>query len=138
MKKTVIICLLGVMIGIPMNAESAVCAGGAGEEYKGNSYGTYCRSRIGMNLWSAHAWCNAIGMKLISVDECACSDETKCDLTVTCPNLYNPSASFDGAWTSTPATYTGYAHAISVREGNIVVHAATHIPEWHAALCGPH
>ena len=100
MKKVMITGLLGVMMSISVNVQAASCAGGAGIEIKGNDHGTYCRSAIGMNWWSAHAWCDAIGMKLVPMEECNCNDESKCDMTKQCPNFQ---VSMSGeVWTATP------------------------------------
>ena len=92
--------LLGVMMSLPVNVQAADCANGAGTEIKGNDHGTYCVSKVGMNWWSAHAWCDAIGMKLAPLSECECRDESKCDMMKQCPNLYNTGSS--GGWTATP------------------------------------
>ena len=100
-KKMITMSLFGLMMCASMNTVEASCAKGKGTEIKGNSSGTYCMSRIGMNWWSAHAWCNAIEMKLITVDECDCTDEIKCDMTIACPNLHFPNISAN-AWTTMP------------------------------------
>lgn len=63
------------------------CANGKGNSIKAPNGKIYCLSRIGMNWWSANAWCNAIGMTLINLTEdCECSGD-KCDQTADCSNL---------------------------------------------------
>ncbi len=99
-RKTLIMGLIGLIILQPINVQAADCANGAGTEIKGNDHGTYCVSKVGMNWWSAHAWCDAIGMKLAPLSECECRDESKCDMMKQCPNLYNIGSS--GGWTTTP------------------------------------
>ncbi|MBR3913019.1 MAG: hypothetical protein IKJ28_02130 [Alphaproteobacteria bacterium] len=100
MKKVMLMGIAGVLTILPMNAESASCANGAGIEIRGNDHGTYCVSATKMNWWSAHAWCDAIGMKLVPMEECECRDESKCDMTRQCPNFQ---VSMSGeVWTATP------------------------------------
>ncbi|MBQ6855132.1 MAG: hypothetical protein IJO11_06820 [Alphaproteobacteria bacterium] len=118
MKKVMIMGIAGVLTILPMNAESASCANGAGVELKGNDHGTYCRSPITMNWWSAHAWCDAIGMKLVPMEECECRDESKCDMTRQCPNLYNTSAGDMWLWTATPKSDTN-ANVINPSYGGV-------------------
>ncbi|MBE6455268.1 MAG: hypothetical protein E7014_02305 [Alphaproteobacteria bacterium] len=101
MKKVMIMGIAGVLTILPMNAESASCANGAGVEVKGNDHGTYCRARVGTNWWSAHAWCDAIGMRLVPTEECECRDELKCDMTKSCPNLYDATRGI-WVWLTTP------------------------------------
>lgn len=66
--------ILGLIFSIALsysaNTNAATCANGYGIEVKGNSSGTYCRSRRYLNWWSANAWCDAVGMKLVSMEEC--------------------------------------------------------------------
>ncbi|MBQ6855359.1 MAG: hypothetical protein IJO11_08015 [Alphaproteobacteria bacterium] len=132
MKKVMIMGIAGVLTILPMNAESASCANGAGIEIKGNDHGTYCRSAIGMNWWSAHAWCDAIGMKLVPMEECNCNDESKCDMTKQCPNLYN--AGNVWVWTTTPSGNTA-AYYLTLGNGN--VHTGTRLASSNDryALC---
>ena len=44
----------------------ADCTGG--EVIKGKNGTSYCLSKIGVNWWSAFAWCESQGMKLASMD----------------------------------------------------------------------
>ena len=69
MKKNLMILSLIVM-GMATPAFSAPCANGAGTQVIGVDGETYCRSNVNMNWWSAHAWCDAANMKLMSLDRC--------------------------------------------------------------------
>jgi len=102
MKKVMIMGMVGVWTLFPMSLQAASCANGAGVEIKGNDHGTYCVSATKMNWWSAHAWCDAIGMKLVPMEECECRDESKCDMTKQCPNLGGTYGIVWG-WTTTPS-----------------------------------
>ena len=115
-KKIMIMGLLGVMMNLPVNVQAADCANGAGTEIKGNDHGTYCVSKVGMNWWSAHAWCDAIGMKLVSLSECECRDESNCDMTKQCPNLYNTGSVW--AWQST-ISGSILAYDVSLHSGDV-------------------
>ena len=89
--KQVIMGIIGLIIMQSASA-AASCANGAGTEIKGNDHGTYCLSKASMNWWSAHAWCDAIGMKLVPLNECECNDEANCDteiptVQVECPSV---------------------------------------------------
>ena len=88
--KMVSITFLLLFWGFPVLAEN--CANGAGYIIYGNDKdpdhnrpGTkYCLSKVSMNWWSAFAWCDAAGGKLISTSECNKSTTTE---DVDCPNL---------------------------------------------------
>ena len=134
MKKVMIMGMLGTMMMLPMNVQAARCANGLGIEVKGNSQGTYCRSATVMNWWSAHAWCDAIGMKLVPMEECECKDALKCELTTDCPNLYYPSQSV-WVWTATPHAKDS-AYGFGFNGSGLVIRTrnGTHN---HYALCMP-
>ena len=115
-RKTLIMGLIGLIILQPINVQAADCANGAGTEIKGNDHGTYCVSKVGMNWWSAHAWCDAIGMKLAPLSECECRDESKCDMMKQCPNLYGTGSNW--VWTTTPSSSSA-AYAVGLHDGNV-------------------
>ena len=115
--KIMIIGLCSLVFSLPTAVMAATCAKGQGIEIEGNSSGTYCRSRVAMNWWSAHAWCDSVGMKLVTTNDCICSDESKCDMTVACPNLYHPSESV-GVWTATTQGSSA-AYAVYLSSGNV-------------------
>ena len=121
-RKTLIMGLIGMIILQPINVQAADCANGAGTEIKGNDHGAYCLSKATMNWWSAHAWCDAIGMKLVPLNECECRDESKCDMMKQCPNLYNIGSA--GVWTTTPSGSSSAYH-ISLSTGNVVTATRT-------------
>ena len=51
------------------------CANGMGTVIVGTVSGyKYCRANKGMNWWNAYAWCDAIGKKLFTLEDCQCSD----------------------------------------------------------------
>jgi hypothetical protein len=83
MKKLIILILLCTKVA---NAE--VCANAHGQELIGVNGVRYCYTNMSMNWWSAHAWCDAIGMKMIDPNEdCACNGFDGCDTSLKCPNL---------------------------------------------------
>ena len=114
MKRMIIMGMVGILQLFPMRVEAASCAGGAGIELKGNDHGTYCISATKMNWWSAHAWCDAIGMKLVPMEECECKNESKCDMTMQCPNL-GGTYGIRWGWTTTP---NGSANAYQINFNN--------------------
>ena len=67
-KSLMILSVLVWVMSTP--ALSAPCANGAGRQVIGVDGETYCASHDLMNWWSAHAWCEAANMKLISLDRC--------------------------------------------------------------------
>ena len=88
---------LWIMFSVP--AVAASCAGGSGTVLTGVDGTSYCKSNITMNWWSAFAWCDAIGGRLIDVTtECI-----KTTGTSGCPNL-TPRVRSAAASTSTAST----------------------------------
>ena len=114
MKKILMICALCLTIATHAYAEG--CAGGHGTVVVGNDGKNYCKSKVTMNWWSAHAWCAANGMKLIDTNKnCACTGNEKCNEPVSCPNFYQ--VDFVHCWTATPqGSY--YAYTINHSTGN--------------------
>ena len=79
---------------------AASCASGKGEEFVGVNGTKYCMSPMGLKWWSAFAWCDTIGMKLIDLnDECECDGFDGCDNTLKCPNLKQNNGNF-AFWTT--------------------------------------
>ena len=99
MKQMMLIGACTLIMALPVSVFAGKCTNGV--TVYGNSTGTYCNSRIAMNWWSAHAWCNAQGMKMITLEDCDCPDESKCDMSKMCPNL-NGVANLIFPWTATP------------------------------------
>jgi hypothetical protein len=83
-KNLMILSVLVLVMSTP--ALSATCANGAGTQVIGVDGETYCRSNVNMNWWSAHAWCDAANMTLVSLDRC---NGKNGDITgeVACPNF---------------------------------------------------
>ena len=114
MKKILMICALCLTIATHAYAEP--CAGGHGTVVVGNDGKNYCKSKVTMNWWSAHAWCVANGMKLIDTNKnCACTGNEKCNELVSCPNFYQTGSG--ECWTATPNGST-YAYLVSLSSGN--------------------
>lgn len=49
-----------------------LCANGGGYVFKGKYEGEFCMSKQSMTWWDAHAWCNAVGMRLIELSDKDC------------------------------------------------------------------
>lgn len=99
MKKILMICALCLTIATHAYAEP--CAGGHGDVIVGNDGKSYCKSKVPMNWWSAHAWCAANGMALIDTNKhCTCTGHDNCNASVSCPNLYKVGSG--DAWTAIP------------------------------------
>jgi len=62
-KKLFFICLIGLL---SINSAYAACDGGTEITIKS---GTFCKSNVIMNWWSAAAWCKANGRKLATIYE---------------------------------------------------------------------
>ena len=130
-RKTLIMGLIGLIMLQPISVQAADCANGYGTELKGNDHGTYCKSNVGMNWWSAHAWCDAIGMTLVPLSECECSDETKCDMTKQCPNL--SSIGSGGMWLNITSGSSD-AYRVYLNDGSVLVLTRTNS---QSVLCMP-
>ncbi len=70
MRKILISTCVILMISVTANA----CGG---ITIKGNSGASYCLSKHEMNWYSAYAWCEAQGMKLIDLNS-VCKSSTSC------------------------------------------------------------
>lgn len=79
------------------------CANGYGDIFTAVNGKKYCVSRTHMNWWSAHAWCDSIGMTLINPSEdCDCTGLANCEMGLDCPNL-NGIFSNIAVWTNSIA-----------------------------------
>ena len=96
MKKSLMILSVLVLV-MSTPALSAPCANGAGTQVIGVDGETYCQSNVNMNWWSAHAWCDAANMTLVSLDRC---NGKKGNITgeVECPNFKGTGSGI--CWTS--------------------------------------
>ena len=91
---------------ITYDETAGTCAGGSGEMFIGVDGEKYCRSNVQMNWWSAFAWCEGAGGKLVPLDRC---NGKKGDITgnVACPNFNGKNTS--NCWTSSvPNSAKGY------------------------------
>lgn len=131
-KKVIILGIVGGLALFPKGVQAVSCANGQGTEVQGNDHGTYCLSHIPMNWWSAHAWCDAIGMQLIPLTECTCNDESKCSMTVACPNL--KISGLVCFWTATPS---GKGSANSICSWGSVDTLGRLDPNPRRAICMP-
>ena len=93
---------------ISYNEAAGACADGTGKMFIGNDGEKYCRSNIPMNWWSAFAWCDAAGGKLIPLERCnGKNGEILGEGDVACPNFKGKNT--DACWTSSvPNTSEGY------------------------------
>ena len=107
MKKLIILILLCTKVA---NAE--VCANAHGWELIGVNGVRYCYTNMLMNWWSAHAWCDAIGMKMIDPNEdCACNGFDGCDTSLKCPNFKAVSNSNE-YWTASQGSGASTAYVV--------------------------
>lgn len=87
------------LLALPSFAD---CTGG--EVIKGKNGTSYCLSKIGVNWWSAFAWCESQGMKLASMDDiCTVNAEEKWlgdTGSGACPNIVKAFSGNVFAWTS--------------------------------------
>ena len=86
------------------------CAYGAGYVFKGKYEGEFCISKTQMNWWNAYAWCDAMGMRLIELNEKDCFQMSG---SGDCRNIYDPAFPTDvlptysyKIWTASPKETT--------------------------------
>ena len=119
MKKCMILMVGILMMASVVMAQSVVtCSNGQGILVKGINGKTYCRSKVTMNWWSAHAWCEAAqGFdKLINpTEDCDCTGVEGCDTTLSCPNLATDTAT---VWTNMVASSV-YVYCLRMYSGSI-------------------
>ena len=101
--------IFGTLLTVSMAVSADTCP--RGTPVIGVDGETYCQSIQDMNWWSAFAWCEAIGMELISLEDCDGKNGTVSSSSP-CPN-------FDGVnnkrvWTSSvPHKSAGYTIDLS-------------------------
>ena len=124
---------LWIMFSVP--AVAASCAGGSGTVLTGKDGTSYCKSNISMNWWSAFAWCDAIGGRLIDVTE-------ECIKTTGrsgCPNLTEVGGGL--VWTqNVPSANLAYlvdlsSGAVSLSHLRLLQPLPSSSQYYHAALC---
>jgi hypothetical protein len=96
------------------DATVETCANGAGTVLTGAVTGQkYCKGNKAMNWWNANSWCDGMGMKLFSLNDCACSETTANCAGNHCPELKNTGVkntaigARDGSTSSTHAIHIG-------------------------------
>lgn len=97
------ITLVSSSISFASETSTETCANGAGTIIVGKITGhKYCMSHKNLNWWNAHAWCDALGKRLFSLDDCACNSSRDCYSM--CPEM----AIQDPGWavTATPKSET--------------------------------
>ena len=105
-KKLFLMCLVGLL---SVSSAYAACEGGT--EVTNTVGTTFCKSNVGMNWWSAAAWCRANGMSLATMYEmCPSWDGNTGEK---CPEL----TSIRDIWS---ATASGTENAFVVDGGYVV------------------
>ena len=107
MKKYMILMVsIFFMMASVVLADDAIetCANGAGRIVTGKITGNkYCMSETKMNWWNAVAWCDGQGKRLVSLDDCGCSDTTANCAGSNCPEL-KLGINSGWLWTATPGS----------------------------------
>ena len=89
--------LLTSTVVLAEDTTTETCANGAGTVITGAVTGhKYCMSNNTMNWWNAHAWCDAIGDRLFSLNDC----EYSVTGGVSCPDIVRIGGGC--LWTVTP------------------------------------
>ena len=127
MKKSLMVLPVLILV-MSTPALSAPCANGAGRQVIGVDGETYCASHDLMNWWSAHAWCEAANMKLISLDRCNGKNGNITGDT-RCPNFKG--TGFASCWTSSVPGSAG-AYYVILSSGKVTNSGRTFDP---SALC---
>lgn len=78
------------------------------------SNGTFCKSSIQLNWWSAYSWCKAGNMSMVTIyDACPTWDGR----SSTCSNLTGKGT--DQVWTSTACTSATTAYSVNLNGSNV-------------------
>ena len=119
--KTSLALMCGVlMMSSVVFAEDTVetCANGAGFVVVGMVTGhKYCSSYKEMNWWNAWAWCDAMGMRMFDLNDCACGNTTA-DCANMCPEMKEASNVSQWNWT-TRSKNASQAYGINPSHGKI-------------------
>ena len=108
-KKLFFICLIGLL---SINSAYAACDGGT---VIMASSGTFCKSNVDMNWWSAAVWCKTNGMHLATMYEMCPSWDGNIG-SGKCPEL---SASGDGGVWSATANESELAFCVDLPNGKV-------------------
>ena len=114
MKKSLMVLSVLVLV-MSTPALSATCANGAGTQVIGADGETYCQSNVNMNWWSAHAWCDAANMRLVSLDRCN-GKNGNISGDVGCPNFKGTGSV--SCWTSS-VPFSSNAFAVNLSSGAV-------------------
>ncbi len=121
-KILMISCGVLMMSSVAMADETATetCANGAGTVVIGAvTEHKYCMSKPQMNWWNAHAWCDALGLRMFDMNDCACSDTIDNCTGRNCPELVGKGDKV--IWTATPIG-TDRAYNIILSSGGVQTH----------------
>lgn len=142
MRKNLIFACCILMISFIVSADDTTtetCANGAGTVVTGAVSGhKYCLRKsthsgsptmVGQIIWwNAHTWCEGIGRKIFSMDDCGCNETTNC--INKCPELAVGGTA--GVWTDKPWGTDG-AYQVSLKNG--AVSTAKRYNEFGFVLC---
>lgn len=149
MKKFILIAGICFMSGmVQAQITDTPCANGAGVIVKGSVSGkTYCKSNAwGMTWWNAYAWCDALGMDMFGLEDCACSD-TVADCAGTsaggnavgkkCPEVAGWREADSWVWAKTAKETPGDNYLVHINSDNdITAHARNNWGRYPVfALC---
>ena len=111
-KKLIFACCLLIMPCVVYAEDTTTtqtCANGAGLVLPSTISGhEYCMSNNTMNWWNAVAWCDALGRRLFSMDDCGCDWNKNCNGI--CPEtkgVVHTDVFGKWIWTATPKRSTG-------------------------------
>ncbi len=120
MNKYILIGLLLISIPAFATYEPGKCADSNGDLLTTVTGAKYCQSKIAMNWWSAHAWCQSIAAELIDINE-DCKNGT--GSTVQCPHLYGIGGT-ERVWTQNVPSAT-HAYCVNLSVGSVYRSANT-------------
>ena len=115
-KKLFLMCVIGLL---SITSAYAKCDGGT--EITNTAGTTFCKSNVGMNWWTAAAWCRANGLRLATMYEmCPSWDGNTGDGK--CPELNGKDSGGSGyAWSAT-ANGSEYAFIVNLSGGHVYNH----------------
>lgn len=114
-----------------------LCAKGHGKVITGINNTQYCLSPMQMNWWSANAWCDAAGMKLVdTTKDCDCTGYEGCKFESACPNLATGYSGTTGkeVWSGVPNGKSG-AYMVRISNGSIYAEPNRVGGARYCALC---
>ena len=116
MRNVLIMSSILMMSFAVLAQEVETCANGAGTVITGAVTGhKYCKSNNRMDWWNAHAWCDALGRRLFSLEDCPYSVTG----TTACADLVGVGGGMDYIWTATSAGTDG-AYIVGLASGGVL------------------